>query len=72
VAYSAADLQMIDDHIAQGERHVVRQEELITRLRSHGLPTDAAEQLLVDFRLLLQQHWEHRALVAKDLGLGSA
>jgi hypothetical protein len=58
---------MIDDHIAQGERHVIRQEELITRLRSLGLPTEAAEQLLVDFRTLLQQHWDHRALVVSDL-----
>lgn len=67
VAYTAADLQMIDDHIAQGERHVIHQEELITRLRSHGLPTAAAEDLLADFRSLLQQHWAHRALVLKDL-----
>ena len=63
---------MIDEHIAQGERHVIRQEELITRLRSHGLPTDSAEELLVDFRSLLQQHWDNRALVLKDLEPGTA
>jgi hypothetical protein len=68
VAYTAADLQMIDDHIAQGERHVIRQEELITRLRERGLPTAAAEELLADFRALLHQHWEHRTLVANELG----
>jgi hypothetical protein len=63
---------MIDDHIAQGERHVIRQEELITRLRSHGLPTQAAEELLADFRALLQQHWDHRTLVLNDLEPRSA
>jgi hypothetical protein len=68
VTYTTADLAMIDDHIAQGERHVIRQEEIISRLRGHGLPTKAAEELLADFRSLLQQHWDHRAMVLKELG----
>lgn len=67
MAYTPDDLQMVDDHIAQGERHVIRQEEIISRLRSRGMPTDAAEQLLAEFRSLLHQHWEHRALIVKDL-----
>ena len=67
MAYTNADLAMMDDHIAQGERHVIRQEELVTRLRTQGLPTDVAEKLLADFRSLLHQHWEHRNLVLIDL-----
>ena len=67
MAYTRADLQMVDDHIAQGERHIIQQEELVTRLRERGLPTEAAEKLLSDFREMLQQHWDHRALIAKDL-----
>ena len=47
--YTAADLRMVDKHIAQGERHVVQQEELISRLLSRGLPTDQAEDLLAAF-----------------------
>jgi hypothetical protein len=67
VAYTRADLELIDAHIAQGERHVIQQEELVSRLRSRGLPTADAEQLLADFRAFLHQHWEHRALVIQDL-----
>ena len=60
VAYTAADLKMVDDHIAQGERHIIQQEELITRLTQRGLPTGPAAELLSEFPLLLQQHWDHR------------
>ena len=67
MAYTAADLAMIDDHIAQGERHIIRQEELITRLRTGGFPTEEAEKLLANFTSMLHQHWEHRTLVLRDL-----
>lgn len=67
MAYTPDDLQIVDDHIAQGERHIIRQEEIITRLRSRGTPTENAETLLTEFRALLHQHWEHRALIVKDL-----
>jgi len=60
MAFSAADLQMVDDHIAQGERHVSRQEELVAWLKSKGHPTDMAEQLLEEFRATLIQHRAHR------------
>jgi hypothetical protein len=63
VAFSAADLQMVDDHIAQGERHVSRQLELIAWLRSRGHPTAQAEQLLDDFQSTLMQHRAHRDLM---------
>lgn len=72
MAYTPDDLQMADEHIAQGERHVIQQEELISRLRSRGMPTEAAETLLAEFRALLHQHWAHRALIAKDLDEGLA
>ena len=68
VAYSAADLRMVDDHIIQGERHVTRQEELVQRLRERGLPTDEAEMLLDEFRSTLAQHRAHRDLMLHDLG----
>lgn len=68
MAYSAADLRMVDDHIAQGERHVVNQEALISRLRQRGLPTETAEKLLDEFQSLLAQHRAHRSLIAAELG----
>jgi hypothetical protein len=68
MAYTAADLRMADDHIAQGERHIVQQEGLISRLRARGLPTHAAEDLLEEFRATLDQHREHRATMAGSMG----
>ena len=61
--FSAADLQMVDDHIAQGERHVTRQEELLAFLRSKGHPTEMAEELLAEFEATLLQHRAHRDLM---------
>ena len=66
MAFSAADLRMVDDHIAQGERHVTRQEEIIAFLRSRGHPTEAAEQLLVEFQATLQQHRAHREVMRRS------
>lgn len=68
MAYTAADLRMVNDHIAQGETHVIHQEELISRLRARGLPTDKAEDLLEEFRATLHQHREHRTLMARSMG----
>ena len=63
MAFSAADLRMVDDHIAQGERHVTRQHEIIAWLTSRGHPTDMAEQLLAEFESTLLQHRAHRDLM---------
>ena len=67
MAYTPADLQMVDDHIAQGERHIAQQIELIARLRKFGLPTIQAEQLLKDFRATLGMHREHRELMIASM-----
>jgi negative regulator of genetic competence, sporulation and motility len=68
MAYTAADIQMAEHHIAQGEQHVVRQEELISRLRQRGLPTNEAENLLEEFRATLAEHRAHRDLMVSSLG----
>ena len=60
MAFTAADLQMVEDHIALGERHVARQRELLLFLKSRGHPTELAEQLLADFQSMLLQHRAHR------------
>lgn len=67
MAYTAADLRMADDHIAQGEQHIVRQEQLISRMRSKGLPTNVAELLLDEFQHTLRQHRDHRVLMVDSL-----
>ena len=66
MAYSAADLRMVDDHIAQGERHVTRQHEIIAWLTSRGHPTEMAEQLLAEFQATLLQHRAHRELMLNE------
>lgn len=63
MAFSPADLKMVDDHIAEGERHVTRQEELVAWLTSRGHPTDIAEQLLAEFQSTLAEHRAHRQLM---------
>jgi hypothetical protein len=60
MTFSGADLKMVDDHIAQGVRHVARQEELVAWLKERGHPTEVAEDLLVDFEATLLQHRAHR------------
>ena len=67
MAYTAADLQMVEDHIAQGLRHIAQQEQLIERLCSHKLPTEQAEQLLAEFHATLAQHRDHRTLMVKSM-----
>lgn len=67
MAFSADDFQMVEDHIAQGERHVTRQEELITWLRERGHQTEMAEQLLAEFEATLLQHRAHRDLMLHEI-----
>ena len=65
--YTRADLDMADRHIAQGERHIVQQEQLVTSLRLKQLPTAAAEAQLVTLNATLVQHRAHRAAIAEAL-----
>jgi molecular chaperone DnaK (HSP70) len=69
MTYSAADVQMVEGHIIQGERHIVSQQKLIDRLRTRGLPTAEAERLLSEFRETLEQHWQHRAAMLEAIRL---
>ena len=46
-------------HVAEGERHVRVQREILAHLQARGLPTDMAEQLLRQFEELLVMHRDH-------------
>ena len=65
--YTHADLEMADRHIAEGEQHIVRQEELLTGLLARGQPIDAAEALLALFNSNLVEHRAHRNAIAEAL-----
>lgn len=67
MAYSLAEFRMVEDHVAQGERHVIRQEEIIAWLKSHGHSTEAAEELLASFRDTLSQHRAHRDKMLRSM-----
>lgn len=68
MAYTQADLDMANRHIAEAERHIVRQEEIITDLGAKSADTNLAEELLAEFQATLRMHREDRDLIARELG----
>jgi hemerythrin len=67
MAFTAAHLKMVNDHIASGERHVIRQREILDSLRANGHPTQMAEELLVEFQATLKQHCAHRDKMMQEM-----
>jgi hypothetical protein len=66
-SYTQATLAMADRHIAEGKRHIVEQEELLTSLRLRGLRTTEAEKLLALFNETQVEHRHHRDAIAAAL-----
>jgi len=58
---------MAERHVAQGERHIIDQERILTDLRLRSQPTDTAEELLRQFNDLLGQHRAHRDQIKAQL-----
>ena len=54
-----SELEMARRHLAEGERHVRLQDEIIEHLRQLGASTEIAEQLKVQFEELLVMHRQH-------------
>jgi hypothetical protein len=57
------ELEMVRRHILQGADHVARQRARVDRLRTGGLPLEAAEALLAVFEDLQHQHEAHLARI---------
>jgi hypothetical protein len=57
----AEQIEMVRSHIAQGERHVAAQRDIVVRLRELGADTGLAEDLLEEFETSLAQHQVHLA-----------
>jgi hypothetical protein len=68
MVYTAADVEMANRHVAQGERHIVQQEGIISRLLLRGLPTGEAEDMLEELRVTLTQHRDHRTIMVSSRG----
>lgn len=52
-------LEVAERNVRQGERHVIKQRELVEVLRHRRQPTDRAERLLMNLEQLLQMHRQH-------------
>ena len=70
--YTQSDLRMADRHIAEGERHIVQQERILTSLRLKGYPTANAETLLTMLNDTQAEHRKHRDAIASALGAAHA
>ena len=59
MAVGETELQMVERHIRQGERHVSRKIEIIADMQRRGQPTRLAERLLFNFDNILRAQREH-------------
>lgn len=55
----AEQIEMIRGHIAEGERHVATQRDIVHRLRDLCADTGLAEDLLEEFEATLAEHRRH-------------
>ena len=53
------ELEMVQRHVRQGERHVARQLEIIADMQFRKQPTGSAENLLFNFDRSLRAHKAH-------------
>ena len=53
------ELEMVQRHIGQGERHVSRQLEIIADMTFRNQPTGSTENLLFNFERTLRAHKLH-------------
>ena len=53
------ELEMVQRHVRQGERHVSRQLEIIADMQILNQPTSSAENLLFSFDRSLRGHKAH-------------
>ena len=53
------ELEMVQRHVRQGERHVARQIEIIADMLFRNQPTGSAENLLFNFDRSFRAHKAH-------------
>ena len=59
MAKGETELQMVQRHVREGEAHVQRQSEIVTKMRERGASTDIPVTLLAAFQETLRQHKAH-------------
>jgi hypothetical protein len=55
------ELEMVERHVREAERHVLRQRQIIEQLFEGNHSTALAEQLLTEFEHTLRDHRAHLA-----------
>lgn len=60
-------LAMATRHVAEGERHIASQIEIIERLREKSLPSDEAENLLLAFMATQAEHKSHLQKIEDEI-----
>lgn len=68
MAFDESELEMARRHVAEGERHVRLQIEIVDHLHALGAPTEVAEQLMTQFEELLVMHRQHLAQLEERQG----
>ena len=54
-----SELEMVQRHVLQAERHVSRQLEIISSMQARNQPTGLAKDLLLSFDRSLRAHKAH-------------
>jgi len=67
MAYTDEDLELVDKHIALGERNVRQQWLIVTGLRENGYATGEALQLLASLEETLHQLHQRRTRIRLNL-----
>ena len=60
------ELEMVQRHVRQGERHVSRQIEIIADIKFCKQPTSSAENMLFSFDRSLRVHKSHLDQLASN------
>ena len=58
------ELEMVERHVREGNRHIENQRRIVAYLRQAGWPTELAEQLLSNLEDIQTMHLEHLARIA--------
>ena len=69
MAYTDADLDLVNRHVSDGARYVAQLEHNITHAKTLGLPTELAESALARMRVTMELMLDHQRSIAASLGL---
>jgi hypothetical protein len=61
MAADETELEMVQRHVREGERHVALQREIVAWHLEHGNLGDQSERLLANFEDMQRLHLEHLA-----------